>query len=372
MSSMRRDQKKRILLLGGGHANIQVLHGLASLDASEIQVTLISDSRFSPYSGMIPSFMAGVYKANQLHFDLESICHRYGFQFVEAKVTRIEASQNKVETSNGQIFEYDICSINLGIQPQEILGHPEDMSIVYLKPISKLIEKWEKIKTSEQEIKDITVIGGGAGAFEIAVACRRFFSRADQKIRMITGSHLLLAEHSKLTRQWARQSLSKLRIDLVEGKRVEKIEDTQLVLNDGTSIKQQICFIGITAKAPSLFRDSNLPRDEQGFVLVDAKLRVQSFENIFAAGDCCHFAPKNLPKAGVYAVRQGPILLQNIQALLNEKLSMVDYKPQKNFLTILVSGENQGIASYANFAVRGRLAWILKNRIDLKFMTRFQ
>ncbi len=130
--------------------------------------------------------------------------------------------------------------------------------------------------------------------------------------------------------------------------------------------------VGTSAQASGIFRSSHLPVDSKGFVRVNADLRIEGFQNIFAAGDCCSFNPKPLPKAGVFAVREGPILLANITALINGSSNLSNYQPQSNFLTILVSGDKRAIASYRNFAFEGFLAWKLQDFIDLRFMKRFQ
>ena len=368
--------KKKILLLGGGHANLQVLHGLAKLDRSQFEVTLISDVTLSPYSGMLPSYLAGVYKADQLHFDLQKICQNLGYQFIEERVEEINADLNQIRTSQGQITPYDICSVNLGIQPMAIDADSEGQNdVIYLKPISKLIEKWDEIikrTSSTNEALDFTIVGGGAAAFEIAVACRKNFSDLRQKVRLISGSHQLLQGQNQRARKFAYQALQDLEIELIEKVRVEKIEKTHLLLTDNTRVPRQICLIATSAQASDIFRRSKLPVDAEGFVRVNADLRIEGYENIFAAGDCCHFNPKALPKAGVFAVRQGPILSANIAALIRGTSKLSRYEPQAHFLTILASGKDRAIASYRNFSFEGFLAWKLKNFIDLRFMKRFK
>ena len=142
-----------ILLVGGGHANIQVLHSLAKSKNKSFKVTLVSDVIQAPYSGMIPSYLSGKYLASDLQFDLSKLCMRFGFQFIQASLNLIHAESNQVQLSNGDLIEYDICSINIGIESNRIQTDididPEidkQKNIIYLKPISKLIERWDQIK----------------------------------------------------------------------------------------------------------------------------------------------------------------------------------------------------------------------------------
>lgn len=367
---------KKILLLGAGHANIQVLHQLALLDQSHIEVILISDVTNSPYSGMIPSYMAGIYEAQQLHFDLLKICLQYKFNFIVQKVEKIEARKNRVQLSDGSLIDYDICSINIGIEPRTIPNEADSQTdIIYLKPISKLIQKWDELierSNKSNENTDFTVIGGGAAAFEIAIACRRRFPDLNHKIQMITGDHPLLFSQNMSTRKLAYKNLKRLQIDLIENVRVIKINEYDVELSDGQKIPRKVCLIGTSAQASPIFQLSHLPVNQDGFVRVDRNLRIEGFQNIFAAGDCCDFLLRSLPKAGVFAVREGPILFSNIKALIDRSSFLIDYKPQKDFLTIMVSGHKRAIFSYRGFAFEGKFAWWIKNFIDLKFMKRFQ
>ena len=365
--------KKKILLLGAGHAHIQLLHLLSGVDRSLFELILISDQMHSSYSGMIPSFLAGYYSQNQLQFDLQKICDRYHYTFIKGEATAIQISEKKVQISNGNYYDYDICSINIGIKTKSIPSAADSKSdVIYLKPISELISKWDQIIQRKTAPASLTIIGGGSAAFEIAVACRRRFNDLTIPIKIITGQSELLHEETQQTKNRARQSLQKLHIDIIEKVRVEKIESEYVFLSDGRKLSKHICLVGTSAKAPAFFKESGLPVNDSGFIQVDQYLNVLGLKNIFAAGDCCDFTPHPLPKAGVYAVREGPLLARNIISLLKDENKLKAYIPQSYFLKILITGKNEALATYKNLSFRGWLAWRLKDYIDKSFMTRFQ
>lgn len=365
--------KKHILLLGAGHTNIQVLHLLAVIDRSIFDLTLVSDHEYSSYSGMIPTYMAGFYKQSQLQFNLKEICQKYNYRFIQGEVVEISAESNTVLLSNGPRLDYDICSINIGIKPQVIPTDAESRSgIIYLKPISNLIHQWNQIISHPTDSLRFAIIGGGAAAFEIAIACRRHFSNLNHKVVMITGSSKLLSSEIPLVQKYARDCLRKMGIDLIEGLRVEKINSDHFILSDGKEILRQIVLLATTASAPSIFKKSNLPISAAGFIQVDQHLNVCGIKNLFASGDCCEFTSYPLPKAGVFAVREAPIVFKNILTILNNETTLLSYIPQTQFLKILVSGNHQAIATYGKFAFKGWLAWLLKDYIDRRFMKRFQ
>lgn len=366
-------EKKKILLLGAGHAHIQILHLLAHVDRSLFELTLISNHMYSSYSGMIPGYLAGQYEKSELQFDLQKICDRYDYTFVLGEAILLQASENNLQISDGTIHKYDICSINIGIKPKNIpCADNSQTGLIYLKPISELLSIWDQILASHLKPSRLTIIGGGAAAFEIAVACRLRFSDLNIQVQIISGKNKLLHEENKRTQNQARQSLKKLHVEIIEGVHVEKILPDQLLLSDGRLLPRQLCLVGTSAEAPQIFRDSQLPINLSGFIQVDEYLNVIGLRNIFATGDCSHFTVQPLPKAGVYAVREGPILAKNIISLLENKKNLVAYIPQPHFLKILVSGKDQAIATYKNLTFHGWLAWRLKKFIDKTFMSKFQ
>ena len=379
---------KEILLLGGGHANIQVLHHLATLDRSIFHLTLISESALTPYSGIIPSYLAGIRELNDLQFDLRDICRRLDHCFVEATVATINDAEKYVITTDGRKWHYDICSINLGCRPTEIKAEPE-ARVFYLKPIQELIHSWESLqKTIESKIAPspfrIVLVGGGAAAFEVAIACRRRFgdranihviagrgepasSKTDQ--RNISG---FLAQFNWFARTLARKSLRRLSIQLSEGHTVTHITRTCVVLENQQTVASDVTIIATCAGAPGLFQRCRLPVDTHGFVEVTGALLVRGHSHLFAAGDCAHFLPRPLSKSGVYAVREGAVLKQNIEALLQARSRLKTYTPARRTLALLVSAPDEAIAVFGWLAIKSKWAWRLKNQIDLRFMARYR
>ncbi|MFM7846475.1 MAG: NADH dehydrogenase subunit, partial [Planctomycetota bacterium] len=110
-----------------------------------------------------------------------------------------------------------------------------------------------------------------------------------------------------------------------------------------------------------------LPTDERGFLLVKRTLQSTADERIFVVGDAGTIERERLPKAGVFAVRQGPILWENIQRSLRGE-PLIDYQPQRRFLQLLSLGDGRAIASYGRWSLSGRWAWLLKDFIDRRFM----
>lgn len=361
--------KQKLVLIGAGHANIQLLHGLAEWNRSLFDLVLVSDVLQAPYSGMIPSYLAGDYDHSELHFDLKKICDRFGFQLIHDQAKAIDSQNKRIQLQSGSEIMYDLASLNVGIQPLPVKIQ-EQKSVLLVKPISGLIEKWKSLEHLKEN-SIISVVGGGAGAFEIAVACSRRFKEKNIQVQLIAGDQGLLPQMNLKAQMLARSALNNFDILLFEGSRVQEHLENALRLENGRLIPTTVSLIATSAKAPEWFKSSGLPVSSAGFVSVQNQLLVEGQKTLFAVGDCCNFVNQSLPKAGVFAVRQGPILLDNIKSLILRKSNLKSYQPQRKFLTILVSGKKIAIASKGPLAFEGRLAWILKNWIDQRFMKRF-
>ncbi len=353
---------KELILVGGGHAHIQVLH---ALQFSEHQVTLISDVPLAPYSGMLPGHLAGNFTEEELLFDLKKICARFKYYFIQETVLKVDAEKQLVTLSGGKTIRFDICSLNVGILPRTIPPEAESPHVIYVKPISNFLEKW---RSSLQDIGDegkILVVGGGAAAFELAVACG---TRFPSRVTLITGEQGLTLPRG--ANKQGRRALQNLGVELIEGQKVDKIEDGKLW--QGSTMRSfAVTLIAITARPTELIGKSGLPKSSEGHVLVDDFLRVKGSSVMFAAGDCAHFLTRDLPKAGVYAVRQGPVLAQNILSALKDSRNLKRYVPQKTTLSLLITGQEEALFCWRGLAIRGRTPWILKRWIDRRFMRKF-
>lgn len=352
---------KTLVLIGCGHAHLQVLHALAG---TPVRIILISDVLFAPYSGMLPGFLSGDYQEQELVFDLANICQRYNYQFIHQAVASIESSKNQVRLSDGTDVDYDLCSLNVGIVPHPIEIVSTNKTVIYVKPISEFLEKWRRVSGAFSH-KKVMVVGGGAAAFELAVACAVKVSR---DVTLIIGERgLTLPDGSETP---ARQALAELDVKIVQGERVSTINETGIIIAD-QKLPFDLCLIATTAEAPAIISNSSLPLSPSGYVRTDEYLRVVGHSNVFAAGDCITFSGESLAKAGVFAVRQGPVLAVNLLRAIRGESNFKKYRPQKNFLSILVSGERIAILCWRGFVLRGRFSWWLKRLIDKKFMRRF-
>ncbi|MBL1264729.1 selenide, water dikinase SelD [Candidatus Methylomicrobium oryzae] len=378
-----------LVLLGGGHANIQVLKRFAMNPIGGLRVTLISDQTHSPYSGMLPGYLAGYYDYEECHFDLRRLCEELGQRFVKAKIIGIDPQLKKVRLEGRPEIGYDCASINVGIAPRSI-GNPATGStekLIPMKPISQFIAHWDRLIEGlkvyrGREPLALAVVGAGAGGVEIAIILKMLIDRNGwhAKVSLIHRHDFLVSAKDVRAGKQLAKTLDAAGIKVLPNTEVLQLQESGLLLKDNQGRLRSEAFyrilVATEAAAPPWFAASGLAVDRNGFVKVDEKLRVENGDALFAAGDCIHFTPSPLKKAGVYAVRQGAVLEHNLRAFFTRQSAPKIFRPKKHVLSLITTGDRQAIVHQDDASIlrwlSPSLLWRVKDRIDRHFMRRFQ
>ncbi len=354
---------KHLLLLGAGHAHVEVLRDLAQTPIPGLRVTVLSRERFSPYSGMLPGVMAGQYTPREALIDAPALAARAGAAFIEDSAIAIDPQGRLVQRADGEAIAYDLLSIDIGATPA--LGTPGAAELaIPVKPIDALLGKLAGI----DQARSFAVVGGGPAGFEVALALRARHRAAP--VTLVAGLLGLLPALPEGARRRGAAALARHDIGLAEGHPVERVEAGALHFATRPPILAEALLWCTGATAHPLLAASGLPCDAAGFLHVQAGLDVPGHPKVFAAGDAACFLPQPLPKAGVYAVRQGPVLATNLRrAAMGE--APLPFRPQRNALLLLSTADGRAIGTRNGFVVQGGWVWRWKDRIDRAFMRRY-
>lgn len=364
---------KDLVFVGGGHSHALVLRKWAMNPLPGVRITLISPQAMTPYSGMLPGLIAGHYSFEKTHIDLVKLSLWANIRFIQDSVTGINVETNTLELENRPAIEFDVVSIDIGSTPnQQIEGSAEFTTPV--KPISGFYQQWNLIqkKVQQNKIKSLAVVGGGAGSVEVIMAMAFKLKQFNSSIQyhLITSSDDILPTYNRSVVNRVKQQFKKYYIDIHSSSRVKKLSQSAIYCQNGNSILTDEIIWCIQASGSSWLKQSQLECDDAGFMKVRKTLQSLSYDHIFAAGDIANMVANPRPKAGVYAVRQAETLFHNLRAtLLNQ--SMVEYKPQDGFLSLLALGDKQATGSKSIFSFSGDWVWRWKNSIDIKFMDQF-
>ena len=354
-----------IVLIGGGHTHALVLRSFAMKPIPGARLTLINPGPTAPYSGMLPGHVAGHYARQTLDIDLVRLTRAAGARLILDQAVGIDRSEKRIVLGARPAVSYDLTSIDIGITSDlpEIEGF--ETFAVPAKPLGPMAERWEA-HVARENPGPVVILGGGVAGLELAMACaHRLHGRAHVTV-VDRGSPV--QELSPKTRKLLLDALGKNAVQVRPNCQITEIAEDHVVLGDGTTIPAELVIGAAGAKAQSWLGDTGLEL-ENGFVRVDASLR-SSDPDIFAAGDCAHMMDDPRPKAGVFAVRQAPVLAENLRAALTNRPSK-PYKPQKDYLKLISLGGKKAVADKSGFRIAGSVLWKLKDKIDRDFMAKF-
>jgi NADH dehydrogenase FAD-containing subunit len=365
---------KHLVLAGGGHAHLTVLLNLTHYIQRGHGVTVIMPSSYQYYSGMGPGMLSGIYRPQEVRFNIRKMVQDRGGAFLEDKVARINPGDRILALQSGQEVPYDVVSFNTGseVSLQPYLSNPRE-NIWPVKPVINLLQGRQAIirMMKEREVK-LVVVGGGAAGVEMTANLWRLVQDQKGKAEItLIGGRKVLGKLPEKVHDLVLKSFSRRRIEVVEGSHLKEVGENEIRLTDGKSVPFDFTFLALGVKPTPLFVESGLPAGEDGGLLVNSRLQSVSHPQIFGGGDCISLAGNPLAKVGVYAVRQNPILYHNLLAAL-EGGELLAFIPQRDYMLIFNMGNGRGILWKKNFVWEGRLAFLLKDYIDRKFMQKFQ
>lgn len=364
-----------LVLVGGGHAHALVLRRLGMRPRSErIRITLISPDSHTPYSGMLPGMVAGHYRFEETHIDLARLCEWAGVRFITAAVTGIDPGARRLQVAGRPDVRYDIVSLDIGSQPDldSVPGAREHA--VPVKPVAGLWSRWQAFAEAPRgQQHRVAVVGGGAGGIELALAMAHVLRNRAVRIQVYGGSQILRGYNAR-SRAAATRALAAAGVEVCVGVRVAEVRADVLLLDDGTQDPVDTVFWCTAATPARWMADSGLATDERGFLAVRDTLQSLDDPRVFAAGDIATQVRHPRPKAGVFAVRQAPVLAHNLEAACRDPQAprgLRAYKPQRRFLSLVSLGDKVAIADRGFLGATGAWVWRWKDHIDREFMQRF-
>lgn len=370
----------RLVLAGCGHAHLFVLEALARGELGPVEATVVAPAEYD-YSGMIPGAVAGCYEADAARLGPERICAAAGARWVFGRVRRIDAAARAVTLEDGGTLPYDLLSVDVGSRPAGDGLPGVRRHAIPVKPVRQALRFRSAAARAVAEAPlaspaRAAIVGAGAAGTEIALcldaALRGHFGAGRHRITLLHAeSHILPGYPDRFRRRVGRE-LARRGVRLRTGIRAVAVGPGRVEL-DGADAEPFDALLWATGpRAPGLFRRSGLPTDAAGYLRVEPTLRTPAHPEIFGAGDCVAIDGSPwVDKAGVYAVREGPVLARNLARALRGASPEV-YRPQRSWLSLMNGGDGRAFLYWRGIVAHNRAAWWLKDRIDRRFVRRFQ
>lgn len=381
MNSTNSPVIKDLVLIGGGHSHVAVLRMFGMKPVPGVRITLITRDVHTPYSGMLPGYIAGHYSYDEAHIDLRPLSVFAGARLFHTTAGEIDFENRLVQCSGRPPVKYDVLSINIGSQPDtgNVPGASEHT--LPIKPIDQFLHGWKDIVNrvgQTGQVFRLTVVGTGAGGVEMSLATQyrlQHMLRQQHKdpelirVRLIGAARNILPTHNDRVRRKFMRVLQQRGIELHTGSAVSRITGDTVYTGDTPHATDATLWVTHAAAQPWP-GGSGLDTDERGFIRVNDCLQSTSHPDVFAVGDIAAVVNHPREKSGVFAVRQGPPLAANLRRYLCGQ-SLRPFRPQTNFLGLISTGNQYAVASRGEWSLEGAWLWKIKDWIDQRFMEKF-
>lgn len=364
--------KKRLVLIGAGHAHVHVLKSLTILAPQPfdgVEVTLISPYARQVYSGMLPGWIAGHYDISQCVIPLSPLAGRADALFHQTAATNIDFARSMIHCADGQEIPFDLLSVD-----SEYVAKPSTVSglaqlAIPIRPIESFIESYAKLaddimaRHKRGERTRVAFVGAGTAGVELALAIQHRFFDYDLGVTLISAASTLPGSVGpRLARIMRARG-----IVVLAGQAATNVTRDGVQLASGAMVEADVVIAATGASAATWPRESGLKTDAGGFILVNDQLQSISHANVFAAGDCTAMENHPRPKSGVYSAKAGPLLNKNLRRALRGD-TLQRHVPKARSIYLISAGGKYAIGSWGDFSWEGGWVWRWKDMIDRGFI----
>ena len=361
--------RRDLVLVGGGHANVEVLRAFGRQPLPGVRLTLVAREVQAPYSGMVPGLIAGHYRFEEAHIDLARLAASAGARLLAAEAVGLDPKVRRLRLKGGEDVPFDFLALNTGGTPAAASVPGALEHAVGVKPVDGLLAAWERVRRAAGEGYRLVVIGGGAGGTELTLAAAHALQGTGARTSLVTDG-AVLPDLPERARRIVLERMADSGIEALTRREVVQVEPGRLLCRDGAAVPFDALFWATGVGPPAWLKDTGLCLSGRGFVAVDAALRSTSHAHVFAAGDAADVVGNLRPKAGVFAVRQGATLARNLRRTLEGK-PPVPAPMQRGYLRLIGLGNEGAVAVRGSFVAEGAWVWRWKRWIDRRFVERF-
>ncbi|HQZ63948.1 MAG TPA: selenide, water dikinase SelD [Planctomycetaceae bacterium] len=365
---------RRIVLVGAGHTNLHIVRMWMLHPIRNVGLTLISPFGNATYSGMLPGTLAGLYSPAEMEIDLYRLTQAAGVELIIDEAIGLDAAHKQIKFGERPPMSYDMASVGVGSVPKHMESLRTHPGFVSIKPMFTALQRLDAaIQRIQNGPVRTAIVGGGAAGVEVAFCVEHRIRESGRTplVTLIDASAAILSGFRTRTIRLAEREFQNRGIDVRCGRRVTGHRGLNLLMDNEDEIPADVVIWVTGAFPPSLLKNIELPKAESGFLRVQNTLQSVGDPSVFVVGDSAEIEHERIDRAGVYAVRQGPILWENLNRLLSGR-ALVSYQPQRDFLRLLATGDGKAIGQWKWLSGIGTHWWKLKDRIDSRFMRMFR
>jgi NADH dehydrogenase FAD-containing subunit len=362
--------RRRVLLVGAGHAHLHVLRRAETLRRAGAEPILISPPVFHS-SGLATGVLSGALEPAAVAIDVAALAARHGVTHLAAEVAAIDCERRVAVTDQGERVAYDAASLNVGSVIADPLGLAQAAGTWSVKPLASLLALRREVELRIHEAgrcPRIVVAGGGPSALEVAAALAGLAAR-----HQTTADVTLVAPSQgaawgpPAAAAWLSTSLARRGVAFVAARVVNRSEG-YCGLEDGRVLPCEALVLAGGLATPAIIGTLGLATADDGRLLVTPALQAVEDASVFAVGDCAQFRDTPRPRLGIFGVRAAPTLLANLSS--PRPGGPRNYRPQRRWLSIMDLGQGHGLAIRGPLWAHGRWVLALKRGLDFSFVRR--
>ena len=371
--------RRRLVLLGIGHTNAHIVKEWAADPIPNVGLVCISKFPTATYSGMLPGTLGEQFDDDEWRIDLSQLCRHAGAELLLGEVNGLDLDAGELSFVDRPNLRFDALSIGVGSMPAGWSEYDRAESFVAIKPMQTFLQRLdialEQAGSDENSTVNVAIVGGGVASIEIALCLLQKLKMEspsrDFSITIYSSDETIAGGMTARSRQKIERLLAARGVEVVRDCRIAHVDHDHIESEDGRRFPANAVIWATGAAAPPVLSTLGLQIDERGFIATSDTLQSLSDERVFAVGDSGTILDLPVPKAGVYAVRQCPILSHNLRAFFDDG-SLKRFDPQSNFLKILNTGDGKALLEYGWLTAHARWCWHLKAWIDRRFISEFQ
>lgn len=324
---------------------------------------------------MLPGTLGGQFRDDEMRIDLQELAGRAGAKLILADTCGLDLESGEIHFSDHDPISFDLLSIGVGSMPAGWQQHADSPLMVPIKPMQTFLRRLDEHLQVSERPRRIAIVGGGVAGVEIACCLQQRLCKIDQDnestIEIYTSSDRVADGMTQRSIRRIEKLLTSRNVPVHVGHRVVDLGNAEVMLDDGQTHPADCVIWATGAVAPPVLGTLGLQTDDRGFIATSDTLQSLTDPRIFAVGDSGTDIRIPSPKAGVYAVRQCPILWHNLRSSVTGG-TMKSFSPQSDFLKILNTGDGNALLQFRWFTAHARWCLKLKTWIDKRFVRDFQ
>jgi NADH:ubiquinone reductase (H+-translocating) len=387
--------KKRVVIIGGGFAGVNLANALSN--SEDYEIILVDRNNYNFFPPLLYQVATGFLDTSSIAYPFRKLFKgKHNVTFWLGELVEVMAVQNKVILSNGNLnYDYLVFATGtttnyFGMEnlkknaiPMKTLDDALNMRNILLQRI----EKASKSANMNEKVELLTMViaGGGPTGVELAGMFAEmsksiiekeypeFLNFWDTKIYLIENGDEILKPMSIKSKKSALETLTKMGVDVKLDTGVVEFDGSKVILTNGNIIKTKnlIWTAGVTGIKFAGMDDSFYGRGNR--LIVDGYNKVINSQNIYAIGDGCIQEnididyPAGHPQVAQVAIQQGKNLGDNLYALTKNKSLKVFKYLDKGSMAI-IGKSNAVVDMMKKYHVNGFMALVMWLFIHLSFL----